>query len=107
MMVIVKDRVPMPLAFEAESVAMVLMTDVGVPEMRPLEVLTESPGGRAVAPKVVGLLVAVIWYVNAVPTTPVAEVALLMAGAVGGVAVTVNVALLELTGPTLLLTTHI
>lgn len=33
---------------------------VGVPEMRPLALLTESPAGNPVAPKLVGELVAVI-----------------------------------------------
>jgi hypothetical protein len=34
---------------------------VGVPVMRPLTVLIESPAGNPVALKLVGLLVAVIW----------------------------------------------
>jgi hypothetical protein len=34
---------------------------VGVPEIRPVVVLIDSPAGNPVAPKLVGVLEAVIW----------------------------------------------
>ena len=58
----------------AELLAFTLTFDVpatvGVPEMRPVTLLKESPGGSPVALKLVGELVAVIWKENAVPTVP-------------------------------------
>ena len=53
---------PVPPALVAFNVTLYVPPDpLGVPEMRPLVVLTESPGGKPVALKLVGLLVAVIW----------------------------------------------
>ncbi len=52
--------VPVPDALVAESVMVELPVVVGVPETRPLAVLTLSPAGRPLAPKEVGLLVAAI-----------------------------------------------
>ena len=88
--VIVIDKValPVPPALVAEIVAFVVPAVVGVPEIRPVLALTESPAGRPLALKLVGLFVAVIWYVKAEPTCPVAEVLLVMIGA-GGVAATI------------------
>src|SRR5204862_91039 len=48
--------------------------------MRPVDVLTLSPGGSPLALKLVGLWVAVIWYVIGLPTPPTAELALVMTG---------------------------
>src|SRR5687768_10858120 len=48
-------------ALVALIVALKVPLTVGVPEITPVVVLTERPGGRPVAPKLVGLLVAVIW----------------------------------------------
>ena len=53
---------------------------LGVPEINPVVALIDNPAGKPVAPKVVGLLVAVIWYENEVPTVPVAAFGLVIAG---------------------------
>jgi hypothetical protein len=59
--VIVKVAGPVP----AELVAEMLTTEVppaeGVPEINPVEVLSERPAGNPVAPNEVGLLLAAIW----------------------------------------------
>ena len=52
---------PVPAELVALSVTLKLPVTVGVPEMRPVAVLTESPAGRPVALKLVGLFIAVIW----------------------------------------------
>ena len=52
--------VPVPPAFVALNVIVDIPTAVGVPEIRPVTVLTESPAGNPDALKLVGLLVAVI-----------------------------------------------
>jgi hypothetical protein len=51
---------PEPDAFVAVTVAFQLPPVVGVPEIRPVE-LIDSPGGSPVALKLVGLLLAVTW----------------------------------------------
>ena len=51
---------PVPVAFVAESVALVVPAVVGVPEMRPVAVFTESPVGRLAAANDVGEFEAVI-----------------------------------------------
>ena len=58
----VRDKVaePVPPALVALIVTLKLPAAVGVPEMRPVVVLTDSPAGKPVALKLVGLLVAVI-----------------------------------------------
>ena len=43
--------------------------------------LTDKPAGKPVAPKLVGELVAAIWYEKATPTVPLAVVALVITGA--------------------------
>jgi hypothetical protein len=53
--------VPVPPALVALKETLEVPAVVGVPEMSPLEVLMDSPAGRPVALKLVGLLVAVIW----------------------------------------------
>ena len=58
---IVSVAVPVPPAFVALIVTLVLPVAVGVPETAPVLVLTLKPAGNPVAPKLVGLLVAVIW----------------------------------------------
>ncbi len=45
----VKAVVPVPLAFDALKVTLKVPATVGVPEMTPVEVLTESPAGNPVA----------------------------------------------------------
>ena len=52
--------VPVPVALVALNVTLDVPAAVGVPEMTPVAVLTESPAGNPVALKLVGLLVAVI-----------------------------------------------
>ena len=59
--VIVRFAVPVPVAFEALTVAVKGPNTVAVPEIRPLPALTFSPAGSPLAPKLVGLLLAVIW----------------------------------------------
>ena len=58
-----KDRlaVAVPALVVALNVTLEVPAALGVPEMRPVSVLTDSPAGRVVALKLVGLLVAVIW----------------------------------------------
>ena len=53
-------RVPVPPAFVAVKVMVALPVAEGVPEMSPVVVFTFNPAGRPLAPKLVGLLVAVI-----------------------------------------------
>jgi hypothetical protein len=57
----VKVAVPVPALFLALSVIVETPPAVGVPEIRPVVVLTVRPAGRPVAPKLVGELLAVIW----------------------------------------------
>ena len=54
-------RVPaVGLAFCAVKVTLNTPSAVGVPEITPVPVLSVSPGGNPVAPKTVGLLLAVM-----------------------------------------------
>lgn len=53
--------VPVPPEFVALMFILKFPDTVGVPEMSPVLVFTESPAGRLVAPKLVGVFVAVIW----------------------------------------------
>ena len=59
---IVKDNVadPVPAELVALNATLDVPAAVGVPEMTPVVVLTESPAGNPVALKLVGLLLAVI-----------------------------------------------
>jgi hypothetical protein len=52
---------PVPAVLVALSVTLKLPATVGVPEIRPVVVFTDSPAGSPVALKLVGLLLAVIW----------------------------------------------
>ena len=52
---------PVPAELVALIVTLKLPAAVGVPEMRPVVLLTDNPPGKPVALKLVGLLVAVIW----------------------------------------------
>ena len=61
LMVNFKIAVPVPVELVALNVTFVTAAVVGVPEIIPLLVSTESPAGSAVALKEVGLLLAVIW----------------------------------------------
>jgi hypothetical protein len=54
--------VPVPTLFVALSdTEDVPPAPVGVPEIKPVEVLIDSPAGNPVAPKLVGVFVAVSW----------------------------------------------
>jgi hypothetical protein len=52
--------VPVPALFVALSVIVETPPAVGVPEIKPVAVFTVRPAGRPVAPKLVGVLLAVI-----------------------------------------------
>ena len=58
--VIVSVADPVPPLFVARIVALNVPEPVGVPETKPELVLIERPAGKPVAPKLVGLFVAVI-----------------------------------------------
>ena len=58
--VIARIAVPVPVTLAALMVAFADPVAVGVPEMSPVLVLTLNPEGRLAAPKLVGLLLAVI-----------------------------------------------
>ena len=55
-----KVAVPVPPALLALMVTLVVPTEVGVPDMRPLAALTLKPAGRPTALKLVGPLLAVM-----------------------------------------------
>ena len=56
-----KVAVPDPAALVAPIVTLVVPVAVGVPVIRPVVVLTDSPAGSPVALKLVGVLLAAIW----------------------------------------------
>ena len=60
LMVRVRVALPVPPALVALMVMLEVPMAVGVPEINPVVPLTESPLGRFMAPKLVGLFVAVI-----------------------------------------------
>lgn len=71
------------LVFAALTVTLNVPAAVGVPEIRP-DALMLSPPGKPGAVKVVGELVAAIWYgVIAVPTVPLTALPLVMTGMAG------------------------
>jgi hypothetical protein len=51
---------PVPVLLVALSVTVEVPAAVGVPDINPLVLLTERPAGKPVAPKLVGVFVAVI-----------------------------------------------
>jgi hypothetical protein len=53
--------VPVPLPLVALNVTLLVPGELGVPLIAPVVVFTESPDGNPLAPKLVGLLLAVIW----------------------------------------------
>ena len=55
-----KFALPVPPLFVALSVAVQVPADPGTPETRPVEVFTKRSEGNPLAPKLVGLLLAVI-----------------------------------------------
>ena len=72
--------VPVPLVLVAVMVTAVEPRLVGVPLITPVVVFRLKPAGNPVAPKLVGVLVAVIVYENDTSITPLAPVALVMTG---------------------------
>src|SRR2546428_7465979 len=62
--------VPVPPALVALRVTVEAPAVVGVPERSPVAALSARPAGNPVAPKLVGLFVAVIGKLNAPPTPP-------------------------------------
>jgi hypothetical protein len=60
-MVRVRLAVPVPALLVALRETVDVAAVVGVPEIRPVVVFTERPAGNPVAPKLVGVLEAVIW----------------------------------------------
>jgi hypothetical protein len=78
--VTVRVAVPAPVVLLALSVTGVVPVELRVPEINPVAVLIDNPAGKPVAPKLVGLLVAVIWYVSELPTVPLTEFGLVIAG---------------------------
>ena len=53
--------VPVPALLVALNDMVEVPAPLGVPEISPVAVLTDKPAGKPVAPKLVGVLVAVIW----------------------------------------------
>ena len=53
--------VPVPALLVALNEMVEVPAPVGVPEINPVAVLTDKPAGNPDAPKLVGVLVAVIW----------------------------------------------
>lgn len=69
------------LAFDALTVATKVPPVVGVPEIKPDDVLILKPGGNPLAPNKVGLLLAVTVYPpNTTPAVPLAVVPLVITG---------------------------
>jgi hypothetical protein len=60
-MVSVRVALPVPNELVAPNVTMEAPVAVGVPEMSPVEELTDRPPGSPVAEKLVGEFVATIW----------------------------------------------
>ena len=60
MIVKVRVAVPVPPLFVAISVTLDVPSTMGVPEIKPVAVLTARPAGNPAALKLVGLLVAAI-----------------------------------------------
>ena len=56
----VRVALPAPELLVALRVTLEVAAVVGVPEINPVEVLTDRPAGKLAAPKLVGKLVAVI-----------------------------------------------
>jgi hypothetical protein len=83
---------PVPELFVALTVTLDVPAAVGVPEIKPVVVFIVRPAGKPEALKLVGEFVAVTWYEKAVPTFPLAVVALVITGA-ATVTVSVSVAL--------------
>ena len=64
----------------ALSVTEEVPAEAGVPDISPFNAFTDNPAGSPPALKLVGPLVAAIWYENAVPTVPEAAAELVITG---------------------------
>src|SRR3989442_12797071 len=82
--------VPVPPALVALRVTVEAPAVVGVPEMRPVVALSARPAGNPGAPRLVGVLVAVVAVPLNKPTSPVAVPAPGVTG-VGGAVVAASV----------------
>ena len=71
---------PVPKPLVAATTTVKVPARVGVPEITPVPVFTNKPGGRADAEKVLGLALAVIVKEKAIPTVPKVVVALVTVG---------------------------
>ena len=58
--IIVKVMLPVPIEFVAFTVTLDVPAAVAVPEIKPVAVLSNKPGGRPTALKLVGKLLAII-----------------------------------------------
>ena len=78
--VMLKVAVPVPMELVALRATLKVPTLVGVPLMRPVCVFTLKPAGSPLAPKLVGELVALIWYTRSVLTMALVLTALVICG---------------------------
>ena len=76
----VSGPVPVPLPFVALRVTLNTPTTVGVPEIKPVAVLTVKPAGNGAAFQVVIAWSAVIWYEYGTPIVPLLVVGLVIFG---------------------------
>ena len=72
------EKVKVPAALVPKAFVAVIVTEkepptVGVPLIKPVDVLSVKPEGNALLAKLVGQLLAMILYEKAVPTIPVTE----------------------------------
>ena len=74
------NRAGFPAVLLALSTILNVPEAVAVPEITPVVASMVNPLGSPLALKLVGLLVAAIWYVNALPWVPVAPSALVITG---------------------------
>jgi hypothetical protein len=80
----VRDPLPVPRLLVALSATLEVPTGpAGVPEINPEAAFTVRPTGKPDAPKLVGELVAVIWYENVAPFVALAAPLLVITGGMG------------------------
>src|SRR5260221_12000022 len=83
LIVMVRVLVPVPPALVALKATLTVAEETGVPEIRPVAVLTDKPPGSPVAVKVVGRVRGEIWEVEGTLKKPEAGPRLGMTGAAG------------------------
>jgi hypothetical protein len=76
----VSGPVPVPLPLVALRVTLNVPVTVGVPEIKPVDVLTVKPAGNGAAPHVLIAWSAVIWYEYGTPVVPQSVVGLVILG---------------------------